>query len=251
MFNPHYYRILRIIGKWKIVDIKTIQECLRANQSRQELNRKILYLIEEGLVKSVKHSFGKKYYYLTANGLMYTQFEEAFDPSENSFLHDVTTSYIVRELLLFENVVNGEIDSFDKSSSFRPDGYIEVLKDDKVFTVALEIELTQKSKKRVLGKFQKYQYYNDIDYVLYISNKERLIETYQRYLLEMNEKVQDKVIFYTDTKLSFNYFEIRNPSKLKFNQKEVEFTKIFGRNLKLLLGKHEYAPNLNFAEIPP
>lgn len=247
--NQAYLEILEIVGKWKIVDIKTVQSDLKYKWKYDAVRKKIQYLVNQNLLHYKTLYKGKKYFYLSEIGLSFTNYTRTFMPIEDSLTHDLICFDVVREFLKFKNIIDGGLEYKEHYNTI-PDGYICGLNNNNLFTFALELELTQKSKKRVQEKFLNY-YHSDFNYVLYITNKKAVYYKYQDYLTEMNTEIQKKIIFYLDTSIRVKSAKINKESTLKFKSQDIKIEDFFGVKKENYLPEY-YGLSENLpAEKPP
>lgn len=221
-----YYEILLELGKWKVISLKNLFSNLKIDETYQMFCFRVRRLEKEGLINSVLGSNKRKYLSLTNEGMKFspTAFESS-DPA--TFNHDLISSTVASTLLrkdIFEFV---ERRLSDECLDLEPDGYLKGKKLEQVYLMALEIELTQKSKKRVTEKFNKYSECNDFDYCLYLTNKRSLYNSYCKILDSLEEKVREKIIIAIDEKLSPTCFRYKD-TNCYFQGKELHLNNLLG-----------------------
>ena len=203
MFIPQgvYENIINTLGQWKILDSKTLHHFCDHHISYKNFLKKINRLESAGLVKAVFVGNKKKHLYLSQGGIEHTYHNSTSEISQENLRHDLITGMVMRDLLGWSGLTQGRMfHEFDRGCLI-PDGELVGVKESKNIKVALEVELTQKSKDRVKEKFGVYCDKSNYDFCLFVTNKESLFKTYQRYLQEMNMEVQAKVLLVLDITL--------------------------------------------------
>mgnify|MGYP001617622479 FL=1 len=200
--------ILNEIGKWKVIPLKGLYQSLKEPMIYNGFCKRVQILERVGLVRGFTKN-KSKYVVLTLKGSTVSKFSNYYDENEDSLNHDLTAALVLRRILEFENFKSGEIFNADYMD-ISPDATIYAKRGGREYTLALELELSQKNRNRVTGKFSKYAHSQAINHVLYVFNKQNIFESYNRILSEMNDLVQGKIILCCDTGLSlkgFNYVE--------------------------------------------
>ncbi|MBT4789935.1 MAG: hypothetical protein HON90_00060 [Halobacteriovoraceae bacterium] len=198
----NYADVINTIANWKIIDIKSLHQFLSFEISYYTLKRKICDLEKSGMVKSFFTTKRNKYVFLTDKGIQFSSTDKTFEPCDVEQTHDLLVVKLVQEMLGFSKVTDGKLYHQVNDNYINPDAVVKILSDDTEYTIAIELELTQKSQKRVKDKYAKYGNSYQYDYCLYISNKPKLIKTYQTYLEQMEEKTQSKFFFISKCDLS-------------------------------------------------
>lgn len=188
-----YIDILDEVGRWKVITLKSLYELIGGNISYSPFARRVRILEKEKLLKALRLSNKMKCIALTHKGGNYSRFNGIYDQNEDSLSHDLICSQILREFLKFENFSSGEV--YQKTGAeLSPDAVIYAQRNDLPYTLALEVELHQKSKQRVIGKLARYLKSNDFDFVLYIFNKRAVFEAYKRILHSLDENSRQRVV---------------------------------------------------------
>lgn len=222
-----YQNILNNIAQWKVIGLRKLFDMELYSLTYQGFGRQVNKLEAEGLVGSFRGKDKMKYIFLTSSGAKVTNQQEAFDLTDDTITHDLICSNVVIEFLKYENFISGNVLHESDSKLIAPDAVIHALKGDKEYSFAIEVELTQKSKERVRGKFVKYS--NNLTYAhaLYVTNKMSLIKSYMAILEQMKSEVRNKIVFLLDENLSTTQFDFIN-SKCWFKGEERKFESIFG-----------------------
>ena len=216
--------ILNEIGRWKVISLQRLFVETGKKMKYSPFCRTLKNLEANGLVKSYVGDRKRKYVTLSVSGSKYSIYNASHVESEAEVAHDLLASALLRFLLEFENFKSGYIlaDEFEVV----PDALIHAQKKGREYVLALELELTQKSKKRLISKLLKYESSSSFDYVLYVTNKTSLYDSYRKTLMRMNNEIQKKVILLLDEELSemkSNYLE----SKVFFKGEKKSFTEVF------------------------
>ncbi|MCF8060739.1 MAG: hypothetical protein K9K67_15660 [Bacteriovoracaceae bacterium] len=211
-FVPYgaYEDIINILGKWKVMDMKSLSDFCSYELKYFNLLHKVRKLESHGLVKSVLLGRKDKHIYLTNKGLKYTGHDYTYEICDENITHDLITGRVLKELIKTSHFIDGKMFHEVVVENIFPDAEVKGVKDNVRYQLALEIELTQKSESRVKEKYRKYGRERTYNYVLFITKKETLFNTYKRYLEEMNSESQEAVILMFDKNLSVK----------KFNQKD-------------------------------
>ncbi len=209
-FVPHgvYEDIINILGKWKVIDMKGLKDFCNYDVKYHNLLKKVRTLESHGLIKSVLLGRKDKHIYLTNKGLKLTSYDLTYEICDENLTHDLVVGRVLRELLTYPSFRDGRMFHQIIVDDIYPDAQIDGKKNSQNYSVALEVELTQKSEVRVKEKFRRYAKDNSFTYAMFISNKEGLYRAYKRYLSEMNPDIQEAVIILFDKSLSttkFNY----------------------------------------------
>lgn len=219
--------ILREISRWKVISMRSLYDGGTFKISYQMYCRKIKKLESEGLVRSMLGARHRKFITLTKNGSELCPYGISFDESQDSLNHDLIATNVVSELIKNKNFTTGQVHCFGRGVDFEPDGVVFGSKNGLDYTLAIEVELHQKSKNRLKAKLVKYSNCADYSYVLYVINKESIYRKYKSDLSQMTEPVRRKVILLFDINLKPLEFDYEK-GQCFFKGKETTFSKIFG-----------------------
>ena len=228
-FVPHgaYEDIINILGKWKVMDMKSLNEFCSYDLKYFNLLKKVRTLETHGLVKGVLLGRKNKHIYLTNKGLKFTGHDFTYEICDENLTHDLIVGRVLKELIKTSHFIDGKMFHEIPVENLFPDAEAKGIKDNQTYKLALEIELTQKSESRVKEKFRRYGREKVFNYVLYITNKESLFRAYKRFLEEMNSETQEAVILMLDKKLSVTAFKYQE-STCFYQGSETTFLKLFG-----------------------
>ena len=191
--------ILKEVGRWKIILLEDLYNLIGLNKERTNFYARIRSLEENGYLGSkkmtLKNPFGK-YVYLTYLGASKIKLKN-FTQVEN-IDHDLICTTIMNRFLKDENIENGYLPR-DNEFGVDPDGLL-ICTDGK--KLAVEIELSQKSRVRIMDKFKRYGEETDIHKVLYIFNNKSHFLAYKKVLAGQKKIVQEKIVLNLDENLS-------------------------------------------------
>lgn len=226
--SPTVYReILDTVGQWKIIDYQGLMEQAPINISRQILGRRVRYLTGCGLLNATVYGHNKKYFYLSDSGIKFSRFQNNVKADQETLTHDLLIGEAVREICKHKKVRFGRVCDALTKDDVHPDAIIEATNKGKSFTIAVELELHQKSKKRVMAKYSKYSASKRFDYVVFISQKKPLVSAYLACLAKMNEAARKKFVFILNENLFPGHVNFSNCFCLHLD-KQLSFNEFFG-----------------------
>lgn len=221
-----YLEIINLIAKWKIIELKNSFSIFKNSISFYTFKKRIRALEKLELIKATRIGSNKKYIYLTLKGLGYSTESTRAMQNEEILAHDVIVSEVTFEFLNYSKIIDGT--SYPtREDSLEPDSLLIGERNRTEFKIALEIELTQKSRKRVDEKFKQYGNSFEYDFVVYITNSLRVINTYSRYLSEFDNTTQSKIAFVFIKELTPKNVNLNN-STCYFMGKETSIEELFG-----------------------
>ncbi len=185
--NPINILSIEPLSKWKILRSSALKDLSENKDYRTSWLKKLVRLEQFDLIKSYKDPYtGSKYVYLQSEGIKL--FKDEFNCSlvnEKILAHESKLSELMYEIHKLDCVKDIRLDDemVAKSEYFKskvqvPDADMLLKRNDEYFNIAIELELTQKSKTRILSRFEHYHsgdYYNNVIYVFSI---ERLRDKY-------------------------------------------------------------------------
>lgn len=228
LFEPTHFEfeLLNEIGRWKVIPLKGLHEQVSQGMAYSPFCRRVKRIEKLGLVRAIQGRRKTKYVMLTQKGSIISQYKSPYLESEAELAHDLITSRLLCELLKYPNFHTGHIVHGGENFNPEPDALIHASKNDKQYRLALEIELHQKSNKRVREKFSRYVTTPDCDYVLYMMNKPDVFHSYQAITLEMDKNVAQKIILMLGENIFAHQFEYEK-ARCWFKAKEMSFNEIF------------------------
>src|SRR3989339_220268 len=202
-----YENILAQIGRWKVISIKNLYEIMPVAISYQGFAKQIRKLESSGFVSSFLFPDKSKYIYLTRKGVRLVPYGVEYSNSKEMIIHDLKCGIVLRELLKFENFMEGQILG-DKSEGLSPDAKILAKKKDKKYSSSVAYH-----------------------YVLYVFQSPEVMNAYTKILQAMPEIVQLKIILLLDTNLSNFNFDFKS-AVCFFKEGPRSFESIFGYKIK-------------------
>ena len=232
MYIPNIRRVevLSAIGKNKAISLRNLYDTINERTSYQNFSLLIKRMEKEGVIKSYV-GYGKvKYLILTKDGAAYTPYCAPHGEDTKILSHDVIAANVLRNLLTFKSFESGHIPVGNWGLDVIPDGIIYANKGDKKYTLAVEVELTQKSKKRVWEKFVEYHKTKDFNHVLYIIGCKTIFNSYKKILLRMSQDIQKRIVLalMPNNSLSKGKCEYNN-SIYFFLGQDKKFSELFGK----------------------
>ena len=210
-----YAQILYGVGQWRAISMKCLFEELDTKISYSAFCRNVRKLENYKYLKSTKGKKGQKFLVLTSLGSKFTCFDAFYDDTHSGMFHDLVATRVLKTLKKEPIFVGAYCTAGIQTSTKSPDGEITFVKsEDKRHTLAIEIELTQKSKSRIREKFGYYvNYCNDYEHAIYVFNKRSTFESYKNVLAECHDernRALDKISLLLDENLTasdFNPFD--------------------------------------------
>ena len=208
-------KILEAVGSWKVIFIKDLARLPDVTQSYDSLCEKVRTLEGHGYLRGNLKKRTGKHITLTEKGFSSIGLQN-FDLVVNPD-HDLLCTRVIMDLLATGFFLSGRV---PKSGEYEmdPDGVLSFKKKPDVFTVAVEVELTQKSKSRIVEKFKKYAK-EKFAKALYVFNNKQIFNSYQKILKEQDECVRDKIILTIDENLSINSYSPASTGLSHFKKK--------------------------------
>jgi len=195
--------ILNEVGRWKITNLQNLHQRVAPNMTFSPFARRIKKLERLGLVKSFNLIDRKrKYLGLTDNGARISCFKNVYDEKSDQVNHDLITAHVLKELLELEDIIGGSV-YHEQGLSVAPDATAYIRRAGKSLCMAIEVELTQKSKRRFMHKFERYGEGQDFHFAFYVFNSYGVYRAYVEGLRQQAAVVQDKIILCLDEKLNF------------------------------------------------
>jgi hypothetical protein len=218
LVNSVHLSYLRPLLKWRIMDVKSLMKESELEPNYHGFYRIIRELESKKVLEGFRDPYSrKKYVYLSSRGESALSLKEnPTSVSENSLIHDLKVSEICRLFLqngwikeaLLEHEINDKR-AFLSTSKVNPDALFEGERKGKKFKIAFELELTRKSKQRIIQKALHYGESDYYDYVLYMFSQKSLVESYMESIKEKvgTEKMKKFMFFFDPFLTSEKSFE--------------------------------------------
>jgi DNA-binding MarR family transcriptional regulator len=245
LLGRKHYHILRLFSEKDgneegirsgYITTSFVVRALSKKYGRTQLYADLKKLKDLGLIKRVKHSEDKKfYYYLSANG------EKII--SQPSSRHTFLLSKTLKELVLKFGRIKTYFSPEEIScpelgldtTYINPDSVLKVENKDKtVSNCAFELELTQKSASRIRDKFEKYIEDDYFKNCFYLFEFERDFDKYTYIFDEFVKQIKDqetaKKAYFKFVFILNEYLDLADPSlensKTLFNQRTSHLGKL-------------------------
>ncbi|MEX0799365.1 MAG: hypothetical protein WEB87_00820 [Bacteriovoracaceae bacterium] len=222
-----YQDIIKTVGCWKIIDYRGIREQAQTKMSNTLVGRRVRYLERCGILESTVYDRKKKYFYLTDLGLKIAKKKKNYRPEEETLLHDLLAGAVVREICRHDRVFHADMCHLYAADDIHPDATVWAKRGEDEYRIAIELELTQKSKERVLEKYGKYVRSKKFDYVVFITQKQELVSAYLECLGKLNKASREKFVFILNEDLFPGHVDFKDSYCLHLGKK-VEFVEFFG-----------------------
>jgi hypothetical protein len=222
-----YEDIINIVGQWKVVDMNSLSEMCSYEIGYHNLLKKVRKLEAQGLIKGVLLGRKNKHIYLTDKGLKYTGFDYTYEICDENITHDLVVSKVLKELLRNDSFVDGRMFHQIVGEDLLPDAEVSGIKNQENYKLAIEVELTQKSQKRIKEKYRRYARGSVFDYGVFITNKESLFKTYKRFIMEMDKETQEAIVLILDSKMTATKFSYESLECFYLGRESL-FNQLFG-----------------------
>jgi len=232
--NGEYLNVLMGLGCWKILDANKILSTGIVKVKYKDLMKKLTKLEKVGLVNSFRKGNAVKHFYLTDQGKKYSGKISGCGIDADYLNHESATSRVMWELLKNSELQNGDGLYYDEIKSVDPDAVILGKINNQDYKLAIEVELTQKSSKRVVEKFNRYKQQSLFDYTVYVTQSRTLFNAYKKILDSLCKRVQKQIILILEENLIEGKINF-NKSVCFYMNNKVNFTKL----LKLESGDFE------------
>ncbi len=116
---------------------------------------------------------------------------------------------------------------FSMQNSVIPDGAISGKKNGVSYCAAFELELTQKSKSRIIGKVQSYFSSTDFDYLIYFFASKQLMNSYRNTIDEViREPLKNRIMYFCNEQILSRDYSLAESAGC-FKGSEVTLGKLF------------------------
>ena len=199
--KPSYFDLLYPLRKWKILNVRALKEEAEYHGSFSGFYKIISKLEKNLLVDSFINSWSnEKFIYLLPDGIKALgENELSLNINRELRFHDSIVSKVARDFKSYPHIEEVYLD-FQTRQEFP---LLERIPDCLVtgnlrnpFSMAIEVELTQKSQDRVKKILKTYSDSKVVNQVLYITDKKTILEAYKKYLFELGSVVlKEKFLF--------------------------------------------------------
>jgi hypothetical protein len=241
---PSYFELLNPLRKWRILSINALKEESEYSGSSSAFYKVITKLEKNMLLDSFINSWSnEKFVYLLPTGIKALGEEKAsLAINRDLRFHDAISSKIAR-LFKSYSFINGIYLNQEIAKSFplleRVPDILAEGKITKEFRLAIEVELTQKSQKRVKQIFKSYSDSKVVNNIIYITDKQSIFKAYKKYLIELGAEInQAKFIIIFESNLSKKTFNLLN-SKAYYKDIDTSLNNIFKLKSENAITKQE------------
>ena len=228
MISPHEMVILGEVGRWKVIWVADLYKVMGTWIFYTMFCKKIGILEKKGCLSGRYFRRLGKYVYLTEKGSALSS--TGARPDEPAIDHDLICSEVILKLLKFDNFLSGSA-SDGPDSELDPDGVIQGVKNGSPYTLAIEVELSQKSEFRVEQKFADYTREDAHDFALYVTHKKSLFDNYRRTLSKMKPRIRQTIVLSLAEKLGAKQYD-HHKAIYWLDGNEYSFDALFGEEDK-------------------
>lgn len=182
----HYQEYLKPLLKWKILDTNSLQGLTDYKGSYVSFCKMMNHLQNQNLIcwQTIIHR-RKRVIYLTREAQKEILPNDPYFIDDRIIFHDAIVSNIVRSLLGKKYFHNCELPheylgkkNWNYANILEPDAILFGQNKGLSFKIAIEVELTQKSKDRITEKINTYIKSEFFDSVIYIFDKRNIFDAY-------------------------------------------------------------------------
>jgi hypothetical protein len=196
---------LEPLKEWRILDLKNLMKKARYERGYVGFTKILSNLEKKKLIGSFIDPFSRrKYLYLTNEGNQYLG-GDCNSPAirQDTLVHDSKMVVLVLELLKLESFYGFELEHIIKGSKefgttykICPDAIMLGDKGGTKFKLAVELELTRKSKNKYLTKIGQYLNSDYYDFVLYFFQSKGVMNSYRKHIVDRFGEDSNKRILY-------------------------------------------------------
>lgn len=236
--NPEHFKLLYPLKEWRVLDLASLRLESKFQLCRTSFNRLTLRFEKANIIKGFRDPWSrKKYVYLTKKGEeLISLTDHPTSVSEGSLFHDLRVVDLGRELLrndIFKNIrfehqiVNKK--NYVTNLALIPDAEVEGIMNGKTFSLAIELELHQKSKGRLEKKGE--QYLGSLyDHCLFMFGDKNTLENYRKFFHEkLGEKFNEKIFLFHLAGIYESEINLRKTEGLVFG-KWMRFNEVFSNS---------------------
>jgi len=234
-FNSSHLEYLTPLLNWRIMDLERLRRESFSGKKYNNFAKIIRNLEKAKVVNAYRHPFTrKKYIYFSSLGERYLEGEEnATAVSKDTLIHDIKVSEIAQDFFERNWVTNVLLEhklqnkrNFKSTSKVIPDAVFEIETDKYCFKLGFELEITRKSKSRILEKVKEYIMSEKYDYMIYFFSKKSIMQSYQNLIREKFNNYSDRFMYFYDNSLTALPTDLENINGI-FRGEEVKLDELF------------------------
>lgn len=224
------------LKEWRILDVKNLMRKCNYQATYNGFCKMLLRLEKKQLVESFLDPFtGRKYLYLTKQGDDYLGGEDAPPViSKSTLVHDAKVVDHVLSFLGLEPFYAFELEHLiragriiNPTKTLCPDAIMFGEKHGEKFKMAIELELTRKTKSKFLAKAGTYLNSTYYEFVVYIFQNSGVMNSYQKYIRDkFGIESDSKIIYALNEKILTNKFNF-NETLVYHNGREGSYEELF------------------------
>ena len=204
-----YKYFISPLSEWRILDINGLMDCTgMVRFKKYDYVRKLLHKMKSQNFVNIYYSpFTKKnYYFLTSKSESLIDLDQKNSLSEETYYHDAMVSSICVELSKIKSAVEKiELEHIIKNGKSKtsfdeiiPDARISGNFNGKNFLIAIEVEINQKEKSRIIFKGNSYIKSSLYDYVFYFFPDEKVMKNYAKaFSSELSSEFNQKIFLFS------------------------------------------------------
>lgn len=193
LLRHEYKSFISPLSDWKVLDITGLMEISGFEKFKNyKYSVKILQrLKEKKFINIYRCVFNRRnYYYLTPSSIKYLPDQSKALLNDETIFHDAMVSTLCIELLKIKTVIETvELEHKIKGTNTKtrfdeivPDARVKGRFKGKEFQAAIEIEIHQKEKSRIISKANNYLKNTFYDYAFYFFSDVRIMNNYANIL---------------------------------------------------------------------
>lgn len=213
MMKTDHKFFIHPLSDWRILDIKGLMECSRLEKFKKyDYAKKLLQKMKSQKFVNVYRCVlnGKNYYYLTPLAEKLINQDQKSSISEETIFHDAMVSSLGIELSKIKPFITEiELEHKIKNGKSRTN-FDEIIPDARLkgnfkgvnFNSAIEVELHQKERSRIISKAKHYLKSNFYDYAFYFFPDEKILKNYSNILRqELSNDFSQKIFLFSTPKI--------------------------------------------------
>lgn len=207
--NPIHQEVLSPLSRWKILSLNELMQESAFDGSKESFYKVIRKLEKALLIDSFIDAWSKeKHVYLEKDGFNLLGIEKASRICREQRYHDALVVKILRYFSQFNFYQTGYLDnelrqSLLTSLDHMPDAALDIKSPKRSFKLAIELELNQKTKERIMRNYRYFINSKLFHNVLYVFYKRSTFNSYYQLLRDnFTPEEQEKIILLIEPNLT-------------------------------------------------